>query len=67
MVMSMLKTILKLVGWQKLFLMVWDIVYPELDKLCKKSERTQVDDRVLAAVNEIVLIVLKSGYISKPQ
>lgn len=50
----LLKTLLKLFGWQKLMLMLWKIAYAELQKLAQKTERTQFDDNLVEFLNQLI-------------
>lgn len=50
--------ILKAFGWQRLALMGWKIIHPELVKWAKSTEKTQLDDRLVDAINELLEALL---------
>lgn len=50
---TILKGLLRVLGAKKMFLMAWDLVKPELEKLAKKSP-TELDDRALIVLDSII-------------
>lgn len=50
---TILKGLLRVLGAKKLFLMAWDLVKPELEKLAKKTP-TELDDRTIIVVDGII-------------
>jgi len=50
---TILKGVLRVLGAKKMFLLAWDLVKPELEKLAKKTP-TELDDRTLVVVDGII-------------
>jgi len=48
-----LKGVLRVLGAKKMFLLAWDLVKPELEKLAKKTP-TELDDRTIVVVDGII-------------
>jgi hypothetical protein len=48
-----IKKLLSVLGWQKLLLMVWHAVQPDLQAHAEKTD-TKIDDNVVKFLDEIV-------------
>lgn len=49
-----LKSVLKMIGAKKLILLSWELVKPELVRLAKKTENTDLDDRAIEVFEDVL-------------
>lgn len=58
---TLLLKLLKWVGLKRLLSMVWDsVIYPELKKYVKKTDKVQWDDNALEFLNGIVKYIINN-------
>jgi len=56
---TLIKKLISIIGWKKLVSKIWQIAYAELKKLAKKSKNTDLDDKILEFINEILTALLQ--------
>lgn len=60
MLITLLKTALKVIGLAKVLDLFWDLLESQLEKLAAKTTKTDFDDRLVKVLNELVHAVIEA-------